>query len=236
MPIDRGIIDHQLQTLGEGTRWWELRELRDLPSVLQADEKILAISRGKVARLRWLRRTWLIVVTDRRLLCIRSAHRAGWRQIEVNAGHIERVALRIGPFRGRLIIVAGGYRYRLLVSRKDSHKLLSAFARVTTPLQPLQRITPTIMVRRVIDHMLALPAAAFSPSIEPLPAPPDPAALLEADERVQSLEHEVEELHKQVEFLEQLLRRTRAPAPTTPLPAPDKPKRTMEPVAGSPEE
>jgi hypothetical protein len=220
MPIDRGVIDQQLQALGEGSRWWELRELRDLPAVLQADERILAISRGKVARLRWLRRLWLIVVTDRRLLCLRSANRSSWRQIEVQAAQIERVALRIGPFRGRLIVAAGGYRHRLLVARKDSHKLVSALARVTSPQQPMLRITPTIMVRRVIDHVLALPAVAFSPAAEQKQLP-EPEQALEADERAHALEQEIEELRKQVEFLEQLVRRNQVSRTSPGLPAPD---------------
>jgi len=210
MPIDRGVIDQQLQDLGEGPRWWEQREMRDLPAVLQADERILAISRGKVARVRWFRRSWLIVVTGRRLLCLRSASRASWRQLEAGAGQIERVALRIGPFRGRVLVTAGGQKYRLLVPRKDGHKLVSALSSLAAPVRELQsRITPTLMFRRVIDHMLALPAVALDPgaAIEPVTAPADGSVM---DERVQSLEQEVEELRKQVDFLEQLLRRTHA--------------------------
>ena len=57
MPVDRGAIDQQLRALGEASRWNE-RELRDLPAVLHADETILAISRGKLARLRWMRRSF----------------------------------------------------------------------------------------------------------------------------------------------------------------------------------
>jgi hypothetical protein len=52
MGMDRGRIDQQLEALGEGSRWWDVRELRDLPAVLDADEEILAIARGKLARVR----------------------------------------------------------------------------------------------------------------------------------------------------------------------------------------
>jgi Bacterial PH domain len=210
MPIDRGIIDHQLQELGEGSRWWEQREMRDLPAVLHADERMLAISRGKVARLRWFRRSWLIVATDRRLLCLRSANRSSWRQIEVGASQIVRVALRIGPFRGRVVVGTAGHTYRLLVPRKDGRKLVNALSSVSAPARVLQsKVTPTLMVRRVIDHVLALPAAALNPT-EPMEAAPvpEPVDTSMMDERVQLLEQEVEELRKQVDFLEQLLRRT----------------------------
>lgn len=37
MPVDRGAIDAQLREIGEGEGWWEQREFRALPSILQHD-------------------------------------------------------------------------------------------------------------------------------------------------------------------------------------------------------
>lgn len=210
MPIDRGIIDKQLQALGEGTRWWEQREMRDLPAVLHSDEQILAISRGKIARVRWLRRSWLIVVTDRRLLCMRSSDGASWRQSEISASQIGRVALRVGPFKGRVLVHAGGHTFRLLVLRQDAQKLVSALSKLASPPnEVVSRTAPTILVRRVIDHILALPAAALAPTVTTEQIPQQAAALA-MDERVHTLEDEIEELTKQVKFLEQLLRQRQA--------------------------
>jgi hypothetical protein len=209
MPIDRGIIDQQLQALRESPGWWDQREFRDLPAVLHADENIIAISRGKIARVRWLRRSWLIVVTDRRLLFIRSTGRTGWRQLEVGAHQITRVALRVGLFRGRVRVMAGTETYRLLVPRADAYKLMSALSSLGTPSnEAFFGFAPARMVRRVMDHVLALPAAALNPdSPRPLPAPV-PGVV---DQRVQSLEEEVQELRQQIDFMEQLLRQ-RQPA------------------------
>ncbi len=206
MAIDRGVIDLQLRALGEGSRWWEQREMRDLPAVLHADEHILAIARGKVARLRWLRRSWLIVVTEKRLLCLRSAGRTSWTQFEVNAGQIARTGLRVGPFRGLVLVVAGGRRYRLLVSRGEAHKLLAALSSLPSDARETRSgFGPTLMVRRVIDHVLALPAAALSP-LPPGSHQPVPVVTAITEERMQSLEDEVERLRQQVDFLEQLMR------------------------------
>jgi hypothetical protein len=205
MPIDRGAIDQQLEALGESSRWWEEREFRDLPAVLRADEHLLALARGKIARLRWMRRPWLIVVTDQRLLCLRSTRRAGWQQLEIAAGQMVRVALRIGPFRGRVIVVGGGRTCRLLVARPDGYKLSSVLSALCAPGKAAStRLRPTLMVRRVIDHVLALPAAALGPDAPATPKAPPPVA---DTERVQSLEDEVEELRRQVRFLEDLLHR-----------------------------
>lgn len=206
MPIDRGVIDQQLLALRESSQWWDQREFRDLPAVLHSDESIVALSRGKIARVRWLRRTWLIVVTDRRIVCLRSAGRTGWRQLELSAGQIERVALRVGLFRGRVLVVAGGQTFRLLVPRADAYKLMTALSTLGSHAKDtFTGFGPTRIVRRVMDHVLALPAAALDPAgPRQIQAPPAPPAVTE--QRVQSLEEEVQELRQQVDFLEQLLR------------------------------
>jgi hypothetical protein len=218
MPIDRGIIDQQLQAIGEGSRWWDKRELRDLPAVLHADEHILAISRGKIARVRWLRRPWLIVVTQKRLLFLRSGGRTSWRQLEVTATQISRVAIRLGPFRGRLLVGAANGNYRMLVPRADLYKLQSALTNLATSAQgTVSRFAPTRMVHRVIDHVLALPAVALGPDAPGSGPPPAPANTVIVDamleERLQLLEQEVQELRQQVDFLEQLLRQRHPASP-----------------------
>jgi hypothetical protein len=207
MPIDRGIVDQQLQALGDSARWWDQRELRDLPAVLNADEQILAISRGKIARVRWLRRSWLIVVTDRRLLCIRSGGPTTWRQVEVDADDITRVVLRVGPMRGRVVVIAGGQSYRLLVPRPDSFKLSAALTSLGANRRESPSASrPALMVRRVVDHVLALPAAALNPTpaSPPVIVRPDTSRM---ERRLESMEEQVRELQDQVQFLEQLLRR-----------------------------
>jgi hypothetical protein len=206
MPMDRGTLDLQLRNLGDGTKWWDRRELRDLPHILAADEQVLAIARGKIARVRVVHRPWLIVVTDQRLLCLRSAGEPAWRQVEVPASQINRVSLRVGPFRGRVVVGAGDRTYRLLVPRSDAYRLLSALSSLATPANPgVSGFGPVLLVRRVMDHVLALPAAALEPGGGPprqiLPAPLNE----EAEQRIQSLEDDVNELRQQITFLEQLL-------------------------------
>ena len=52
MPIDRGAIDGQLREIGEGERWWEQREFRDLPYVLQPEERLRGLTNGKLVKSR----------------------------------------------------------------------------------------------------------------------------------------------------------------------------------------
>lgn len=215
MPLDRGIIDRQLQQLGGATQWWDRRELRDLPSALNGDEQILAISRGKIARLRWLRRSWLIVVTQVRVLCMRSRGQS-WSQFDVRGDDITRVSMRIGPFHGRVKFYAGDARYRLLVPRADAYKLVGAISQFTAGKQSLSPPAPTRIVRRVVDHMMALPAAALEPAPRraPPPAVPDTAT----QQRIDALEDEVQRLRQQVDFLEELLTQRQLTTPAQQLP------------------
>lgn len=213
MPIDRGQMDQQLEALGEGARWWDVRELRDLPAVLHADEQIQALARGKIGRPRWLHRLWLIVVTDRRLLMLRSGA-SGWQQLEVPAAQITRVTLRIGPLRGRVIVLGAGRRYRLLVQRPDGYRLLNALTNVAEPArEAIAGFGATRVARRMIDHVLSLPAVALGPDAAPLPPPRPSVDLRVVEQRFQALEEEVERLRQQVDFLEQLLRQRQLEEP-----------------------
>jgi hypothetical protein len=48
---------------------------------------------------------------------------AGWRQVELGASSLTRVNLRVGPFRGRVVITAGDRTLRLLVARADAYRM-----------------------------------------------------------------------------------------------------------------
>jgi len=211
MPLDRGTIEQQLHALGESPRWWDRRELRDLPGALNADETIKAIAVGKLFRPRLLRRPWLIVVTNSRLLCLCSGTRMSRRQIELLAGEITRVWSGMGVFRSRVVVLAGGEKYRLIVRRPDAFKLLAAISNlVQARPEPLHGAWPTAVAGRVVRHILALPTVALQPEPEKPAAPPVQAV---DEDRLAMLEDQVQRLQQQVDFLENLLRR-RYPALT----------------------
>jgi hypothetical protein len=215
MPIDRSNLERQLDELGGSSRWWNERELRDLPAILQQHEQIMAVARGKVGRIRFMRRSWLIVVTDRRLLCLRSNRRFGWRQLEFGAEQMRRITLRIGPFRGRVRVQSAGDTVCLLLPRMDAYEVHRSLNMLAEPAAQLAaRPGARRVMRRVVDHILAFPAVALEPeSLQRRAAPPaPPAPQLTAPqpphvtERMESLEEETQQLRQQVEFLEQLLR------------------------------
>lgn len=210
MPLDRGVVEQQLRAIGEGAHWWNVRELRDLPQVLHEDEQILAIGTGRISRLRLPRRPWLVVVTPARLLLLRSYADTGWRHLEAAMHLIERGSLRTGPFSGRVRLVVGGRAMRVVLSRDQAYRVHDAVAaHAAVARGTLAGIGAGSIVRRMVDHVLAMPAVAFSPATAgrlpaaaAVPAPGD----AELEQRVQALEEQVERLQEQVEFLEQLLR------------------------------
>jgi hypothetical protein len=205
MPLDRTAIEQQLNALGEGPVWWDRRELRDLPAALHADEKILAIALGKLGRPRLLRSSWLIVVTNMRVLCLSSGRRMSRRQLEVAVSQITRVSMRMGPFRARVLVTVPGERYGMLLRRADAYKLMNALSSVVKSRESsLQGPWPGVMFTRVIRHVLALPTVALQP--EGQNPPPAPPATSQIDEkRLQLLEDQVQQLQQQVDFLEKLL-------------------------------
>jgi hypothetical protein len=78
-------------------------------------------------------------------------------------------------------------------------------------METIPSFRPGLMVRRVIDHVLALPAVALNPEGPRPPAPlPPPANKGVSDEHVHALEAQLDELRQQVDFLEQLLHQQHA--------------------------
>ena len=209
MPLDHSIIEQQLAALGEPTTWWERRELRDLPSALNANEQIRAIAMGRLQRRGLFQREWLIVVTHTRLLCLQTGKRMGRRQLDLHAGQMTDVSIRTRVMRALVIVRGYDVTYRLRVRRSDAIKLVTALSQLLQPRD--RRVTssgsPTVMVGRVIRHMLALPSAAVGDV--PL-APPEPTAPLlpdDVDRRLQLLEDQIQRLQQQMDFIEELLQK-----------------------------
>jgi hypothetical protein len=127
---------------------------------------------------------------------------------------IDRVTLRIGPLRGRVLVVAGDARYRLLVPRTSAYQLQSALVGLIPQRQlATSPYAPTRIVHRVMHHVMALPAVALGPDAAPAQEL-DARAAERLDERIQALESDVDALQQQVEFLEQLLRDRHSLPPT----------------------
>lgn len=229
MPVDRGAIDAQLREIGEGERWWEQREFRDLPHVLRVDERIQALAHGKLLGIRRPRMTpaprWLFVVTNQRLICLRQ-HRFAREQVDIMPGSVTRLRQGGGLLSTQIAIATPRRRYRIRIPKVDTARFWAAlepFApteesrpRIHPDLEPVSWI-PGVATVAALPGVSGLVSKVSLLSPQPL-ASPDHVARLESN--MERLQADVEHLREQVEFLEELLGR-RAEAAGPPVSAGD---------------
>ncbi|HEU0053605.1 MAG TPA: hypothetical protein VFQ39_10525 [Longimicrobium sp.] len=211
MPLDRGALDTQLREIGEGDRWWEFREFRDLPHILHVDEKIQGLTSGRVLggwrpKIRPVGR-WLIVATNLRLICLKQ-DRFARRQIELAAGQITRIygSSRLRTY--QIVVETPQRRVRLRIPKDDAFR----FAAVLDPLvavPPVHRVEGGAAPRPLLPGIGALAAL---PGMRGLgrPSPDEFASRAHADRleaAVEHLQNDVERLRQQVAFLEDLLQK-----------------------------
>jgi hypothetical protein len=219
MPVDRGALDAQLREIGEGERWWEEREFRELPHVLYAGERILAITTGKLLgrapRLRPAAR-WLFLATDLRLLCLKR-ERFARKQVDIVWGQISHVQQSSGIRSYKITIATPERIYRLRIPKADALRFAAALApRVPAPFKP--RLGPELEALSWIPGITtiaALPPFDGIASKVAMLSPPG-YALKEDVERLEAtidrLHTDLERLQQQVTFLEDLLKRRSAEA------------------------
>lgn len=212
MPVDRGSIDVQLREIGEGERWWEHREFRDLPHILHGDERILGLTCGKLLGRRRPRVRpsghWVIVVTDQRLICLKQ-ERFARKQVEIAASQIVAVNHRSGLRAYQIVIDTAERRYRIRIPKQDAFR----FAGALGPLIPepaarrLHQLEPWAWIPGM-STAASLPGVAGLISRVTMLSPPD-YATREHVERLEAtvdrLQQDLERLQQQVGFLESLL-------------------------------
>lgn len=172
------------RVLGRGGRW------PDLSDVLLAGEGVafIDVARVKSSRFPKLSR-WFVVVTDRRLICLRKSRRAAREQLHVPLSRIEKVFQR--GILGRKVVVITA-RGRLRINGLNGYSggqlvglLLSA-------------------IRGQRPFVLASPPGA--PALPPAQAAAQEALLA----RLEELESHVDRLTQQVRFLEELMQARKA--------------------------
>lgn len=216
MPVDRGVIDAQLREIGEGERWWEQREFRDLPHILFADEQIRGIINGKLLGPRPRPRlrpggAWLIVVTTQRIVCLKQ-ERFARKQVEVAAGQITRVHESTKLRAHQITLDTPQRRYRIRIPKEDAFRFSRALAPLI-PNTPVQALHPALQEWSWVPGIAtvaALPGVGGIVSKASLLAPPDYASRAHVERleaTVEQLQGSVERLQQQVTFLEDLMQK-----------------------------
>lgn len=133
MPVDRGAIDAQLREIGEGERWWELREFRALPHVLHSDERILALVEARFYPSRRSRvigaGRWLVVATTQRLICLKQ-ERGARRQVDITPAQVTRMQQRSRLRDFQITLETPLRTYRMRIAKSDAFRFSRALARL----------------------------------------------------------------------------------------------------------
>ncbi|HEX8362066.1 MAG TPA: PH domain-containing protein [Longimicrobium sp.] len=213
MPIDRGAIDSQLREIGEGDRWWEHREFRDLPHILHADEHIKGLITGKLLGARGPRMrmsgSWVFVATSQRLIALKQ-ERFARKQVEIAAGQIIRIHPSTRLRSSQIVVETPQRRYRLRVPKAEAFRFAGALATLmpAAPAQPLalEAESWSWFPRSVA----ALPGVSgLVERVSPRSGPDYPSReqLERLELTVEALQNDLERLRNQVVFLEDLLRK-----------------------------
>jgi hypothetical protein len=92
----------QINTLPHKYIFYTRKEIRYLPKVLNAGERILALTSGFMGN-----RTWLAVCTDRRVLFLDRGMFFGLRQLQMNLDRIQSIDSSFGLFFGTIRVWDG---------------------------------------------------------------------------------------------------------------------------------
>jgi hypothetical protein len=190
MAVDRRTIEDQLIAIGEAERWWDQREVRELPHILNPDERIRAIVSGWLKRplrpaRRWLARSWLVAVTEHRVICIRKGEAFGRKELDIPLAPVTSIGQRTGLFMATISIVSGDTRHRIRVAKSDALKLIGALSALIRRIEPLPPV----------------------PSAPALPGHVSREAYDQVLRRIDLVEEEIERLRQQADFVEDLLKR-----------------------------
>lgn len=162
--------------------WSDRPEAEAIPELLRPGEGVVCVGSGTVLRSgRLAHSRWLVVLTDRRLLCLRGAVAATRRMIDMPVGAIRSVQ-RKGLLRSTLTLDTGYGTLRISGLRKP------------VALELVEGLTTLMRAHRGEAAPAAIPRAT-------LPTPPqaDTAAL---EETVTQLRDAVEDLRARVASLE----------------------------------
>lgn len=103
MPQDKAKVQEQVKSLGEFNKFGTRKEIKHLREVLDADEKILGMTSGFYDG-----NTWLVTVTDKRLLFLDKGMIYGLKQVDIHFDQVSAVAHKTGLLLGEIMVTTGG--------------------------------------------------------------------------------------------------------------------------------
>ena len=124
MPIDKADVDAQLAALGAFDKWGTKKERKHLHEVMVPGETIKALTSGLLDG-----NTWLVTVTDRRVLFLDKGMIFGLKQMELPIRQISAVAHKVGLVLGKITVsTSGGAKEISQIDKRDVAKVAAAIS------------------------------------------------------------------------------------------------------------
>jgi hypothetical protein len=185
-------------------RWSDREEVHALPEILRPAEGLVAVGSGTVVKsARLAQSNWLVVLTDRRLLCLKGRAAVGRKVVDMPASQIRSVETS-GLFRKTLSLETDFGTLRVgSLTKSFAKELVEGLTAVMGAFSD----TP--------GGAGALPNAELATPDRSKAGPPGDSreAAHALEDAVGALEEKVEELTDRVAFLEELVRSNVATQP-----------------------
>lgn len=138
MPVDISVVDAQMRAIGVVSTFGTKKEVRELPRILSPGENIRGMASGFMDG-----NTWLITVTDRRIILLDKGMIYGLKQLELPISQIKSVTSKVGLVFGEILIDTGGQTQKMENMQKvDAPKIANIISElvhcsgVATPVTP----------------------------------------------------------------------------------------------------
>lgn len=119
MAVEKSIVDRQIENLGDFDKYFTKKERNYLHEVLSPGEVIRAMTSGMVDG-----STWLITITEKRVLFLDKGMLYGLKQLEILIPQISTVSHKVGMMFGEIEITASGDSKKIeMIEKKDVPKV-----------------------------------------------------------------------------------------------------------------
>ncbi len=108
-------IKEQIKDYKHGYIFWTEKEIRKLPKILDADERVIAVTSGYMGKA-----TWLLVLTQRRLIFMNCGMFFGLRLIQVPLDRVQALDSAFVIVFGSISVWDGASSYRIGMILKSS--------------------------------------------------------------------------------------------------------------------
>lgn len=134
MAVEKSIVDQQIANLGEFDKWFTKKERNYLHEVMSPGETIHAMTSGLLDG-----NTWLVTVTNKRVLFLDKGMIYGLKQMELPLSHISSVSHKTGLVFGKIeVSTAGGTKLIDMIEKKDVPKVAQIISNLVNMPQVVQ--------------------------------------------------------------------------------------------------